>query len=245
MDKKIVLITGANKGIGFEVARQLGKSGKHILLGVRNKVKGEEARKVLQNEGISCDVLEVDVTNESSIQDAKKQVEAKYGVLDVLVNNAGVFPEFGKQLFEVEKLPSLVLTDTYTTNVFGPVMMIHHFLPLIKKSKAGRIVNVSSSAGSLTDQSNPESPYYGMNTLAYNSSKASLNMVTVQVAKQLADTNVKINSVCPGWVRTDMGTEAAPRSVSEGAGIIVKMANLPEEENTNGVFVDDSGSIPW
>ncbi|MEN9518205.1 MAG: hypothetical protein RLZZ381_793 [Cyanobacteriota bacterium] len=117
-------------------------------------------------------------------------------------------------------------------------------LPLLRKSDAGRIVNVSSSVGSLTEQSNPDSPYYAITTTGYNSSKAALNALTVQLAKQLTDTNIKVNSICPGWVQTDMGTDAAPRTVAEGVRIILNLATLPEDSST-GDFFNEDGVIPW
>jgi NAD(P)-dependent dehydrogenase (short-subunit alcohol dehydrogenase family) len=128
-----------------------------------------------------------------------------------LVNNAGIHPEYPQGIFSFEQMSLELITQIYQTNVFGPLMMIREFLPLLRQSAAGRIVNTSSSVGSLTQQSDPQSPYYPINTAGYNSSKTALNALTVQLAKQLTGTSIKVNSACPGWVQTDMGTDAAPR----------------------------------
>ena len=136
------------------------------------------------------------------------------------------------------------MKQIYQTNVFGAFLAIREFLPLLRKSTTGRIVNVSSSVDSLTDQSNPESPYYGINTVAYNTSKTALNALTVQLAKQLSNTTIKVNSICPGWVKTDLGSEAAPRTVDEGVRIIVQLATLGEDGASGGFFNED-GVIPW
>ncbi|OYQ32991.1 hypothetical protein CHU92_13800 [Flavobacterium cyanobacteriorum] len=242
---KVALITGANKGIGLEVARQLGQHGVKILIGARNTEKGEKASGSLRAIGVEAGFIHLDVTREESIIAAARQIREEYGKLDILVNNAGVFPEYFQGLFDVTVVPQEVLAATFQTNVFGAILTIKHLLPLLKKAPYANIVNVASTAGSITDQSDPASPFYSMRAIAYASSKAALNMVTVQVAKQLAGTDVKINSICPGWVRTDMGTEHAPRTVAQGASIIVKMASLAKEDTTNGAFVDDLGIIPW
>jgi NAD(P)-dependent dehydrogenase (short-subunit alcohol dehydrogenase family) len=240
----IALITGANKGIGLETARQLSKTGVHVLIGARNVAKGEAAVQTLQVEGLSAEVLELDVTQEQSVKAAAQRVMQRHGKLDILVNNAGIHPEFPQGIFSFEQLPLELLMQIYQTNVFGAFLAMREFLPLLRQSDAGRIVNVSSSVGSLTEQSNPNSPYYAITTTGYNSSKAALNALTVQLAKQLTDTNIKVNSICPGWVQTDMGTDAAPRTVAEGVRIILNLATLPEDGSTGGFFNED-GVIPW
>jgi NAD(P)-dependent dehydrogenase (short-subunit alcohol dehydrogenase family) len=241
---KIALITGANKGIGLETARQLAQQGIHVLIGARDAANGQTAAQTLQAEGYKADFIPLDVSNEASVKQAAQAVSDRYGKLDILVNNAGIHPEFAQGVFSLEQMSSELMLQIYQTNVFGPFMMMREFLPLLRKSEAGRIVNTSSSAGSLTDQSNPESPYYGVNTAGYNSSKTALNALTVQLAKQLAGTNIKVNSACPGWVQTDMGSAAAPRTVQEGARIIIKLATLPND-GSNGGFFDEAGSIGW
>jgi NAD(P)-dependent dehydrogenase (short-subunit alcohol dehydrogenase family) len=240
----IALITGANKGIGLETARQLAQQGIHVLIGARDAAKGEAAAQQLQAEGYKADFIALDVSNEASIKQAAQTVGDRYGNLDILVNNAGIHPEYGQGIFSFEQMSLDLMMQIYQTNVFGPFMMIQAFLPLLRQSAAGRIVNTSSSVGSLTEQSNPESPYYPVNTAGYNSSKTALNALTVQLAKQLTGTNIKVNSACPGWVQTDMGSDAAPRTVSEGARIIIKLATLPND-GPNGGFFNEDGAINW
>jgi NAD(P)-dependent dehydrogenase (short-subunit alcohol dehydrogenase family) len=240
----LALITGANKGIGLETARQLAAQGIHVLIGARDAAKGEAAAQTLQAEGYKADSIALDVSNEASIKQAAQTVTDRYGNLDILVNNAGIHPEYGQSIFSFEQMSLDLVMQIYQTNVFGPFMMIQAFLPLLRQSAAGRIVNTSSSVGSLTEQSNPESPYYPVNTAGYNSSKTALNALTVQLAKQLTGTNLKVNSACPGWVQTDMGSDAAPRTVSEGARIIIKLATLPNN-GPNGGFFNEDGAIDW
>jgi NAD(P)-dependent dehydrogenase (short-subunit alcohol dehydrogenase family) len=240
----IALITGANKGIGFEVARQLAQKGIHVLIGARNADKGKAAVQQLQSAGHTAEFRLLDVTQPQSVREAAQAVADKHGQLDILVNNAGINPEYPQGLFTIEALPFELLMQIYQTNVFGAFLTTQAFLPLLLQSPAGRIVNTSSSAGSLSEQSDPESLYSGINTLGYNTSKTALNALTVQVAKQLADTAVKINSACPGWVQTDMGTAAAPRTVAEGARIIIELATLPSD-GPNGGFFNENGVIPW
>jgi NAD(P)-dependent dehydrogenase (short-subunit alcohol dehydrogenase family) len=241
---KIALITGANKGIGLETARQLAQQGIHVLIGARDAAKGQAAAQNLQVVGYSADFIALDISNEASVKQAAQIVTDRYGKLDILVNNAGINPEYPQGIFTFEEMSLELLMQIYQTNFFGPFLTIREFLPLLRKSEAGRIVNTSSSAGSLTDQSNPESPYYAVNTAGYSSSKTSLNALTVQLAKQLAGTNIKVNSACPGWVQTDMGSAAAPRTVQEGAGIIIKLATLPNDGPSGGFF-DEAGAIGW
>ena len=241
---KIALITGANKGIGLETARQLAAKGIQVIIGARDAAKGEAAAKTLQAEGYKADFIPLEVSNEASVKQAAQTVTDRYSKLDILVNNAGINPEYPQGVFTFEQMSLDLMMQIYQTNVFGPFLMIREFLPLLRKSEAGRIVNTSSSGGSLTDQSNPESPYYWVNTAGYNSSKTSLNALTVQLAKQLAGTNIKVNSACPGWVQTDMGSAAAPRTVQQGAGIIIKLATL-NNDGPNGGFFDEAGAIGW
>lgn len=242
--KKIALITGANKGMGFETARQLAKQNIHVLIGARNLEKGTAAVKSLQDEKLSAEFLLLDVTEEKSVRDAALAVANQHEKLDILVNNAGINPEYARGIFSLEQLSLDLMRQIYQTNVFGAFLAIREFLPLLRKSSAGRIVNVSSSVGFLTDQSNPESPYYGINTTAYNTSKTALNALTVQVAKQLSDTAIKVNSVCPGWVKTDLGSDSAPRTIDEGIRIIIQLTTLAQDGASGGFFNED-GRIPW
>jgi NAD(P)-dependent dehydrogenase (short-subunit alcohol dehydrogenase family) len=239
---KIALITGANKGIGLETARQLAQTGIHVLIGARDAANGQTAAQILQAEGYKADFITLDVSNEASVKQAAQTVAERYGKLDILINNAGINPEYPQGIFTFEQMSLELLMQIYQTNVFGPFLIIREFLPLLRKSEAGRVVNTSSSGGSLAEQSNPESPYYFVNTAGYNSSTTALNALTVQLAKQLAGTNIKVNSACPGWVQTDMGSAAAPRTVQEGARVIIKLATLPND-GPNGGFFDEAGAF--
>ena len=241
---KIALVTGANNGMGFEVVRQLVKKGNKVILGARDEVKGQEAKSKLKQEGIEVDFVKLDIDDEASIKNAAQLVGDKYGKLDILINNAGINPEYPLGVFKIEELETSLVRSIFETNFFGPFIAIREFLPLLRKSEAGRIVNISSSLGSLNGQTNPENAYYGINTLAYATSKTALNALTVQVAKQIENTNIKINSVCLGWVKTDMGSEYAPKTIEEGVTITIKMATI-DENGSNGGYFNEEGEITW
>lgn len=240
---RIALITGANKGIGLETARQLGGKNTTILLGARDEAKGNEAATKLRDEGLDVHFIKIDVSNADSIAAAAKEVESRFGRLDILINNAGLNVDFANGATPTT-VSSADLRSTFETNFFGAISTIQAFLPLLRKSQAGRIVNVSSTLGSLTTLSDPAAPYYSINLLAYNSSKTALNAATVAIAKELKDTPIKVNSACPGWVKTDMGGDAAPRTVDQGATIIVDLATLGPDGPTGGFF-DENGPIAW
>ena len=242
--KKVALITGANKGIGFEVARQLAQKDIHVLIGARNPERGNAAVKLLQDEELSAEFLLLDVADEESVRNAAQALTEWYGKLDILINNAGINPEYPQGITTFEQLPLDLLGKIYETNLFGAFLVIREFLPLLRKSSEGRIINASSTVGSITDQSNPESMYYPIKTIGYASSKAALNALTVQLAKELSDTPIKVNSSCPGWVKTDLGSDAAPRTVAEGARIIIELATLADDGPTGGFF-NEAGRIPW
>ncbi|HET9772552.1 MAG TPA: SDR family oxidoreductase [Acidimicrobiia bacterium] len=244
---RIALITGANRGLGLEIARLLGQAGVTPVIGARDPGKGREAAGVLRNEGLGADWVALDVDSASSVKLAAKEVEARYGRLDILVNNAGILPEAtGGAAPEAVDLD--MFTRTFGTNVFGAVSVIQEFLPLLRASDSGRIVNVSSTMGSLSNQSDPASPWYEVVVPAYIASKAALNAVTVTLAKLLRGTPIKVNSICPGWVQTDLGgpdnRAAAPLTTEEAAPIAAQMALLPEDGPT-GRFVDRNGAVAW
>ncbi|KAF3887273.1 MULTISPECIES: SDR family oxidoreductase [Nostocales] len=240
-DKKIALVTGANKGLGFEISRQLAKTGLTVLIGARDENKGAESAEKLQAEGLDVQSIQINVTDISSVATAAKNIEERFGKLDVLVNNAGVLHDGG---VNPSNLDVKVFKDTFETNVFGAFAVLQAMLPLIRKSHAGRIVNISSTLGSLTDTLDPNSHYFQYRGLAYQSSKTALNAITVQFAKELADTPIKVNSACPGWVQTDMGSANAPGTVEEGADTPVWLATLPEDGPTGGFF-NSRKPLPW
>ena len=237
-DINVALITGANKGIGFETARQLGKLGYKVIVGARDAQLGASAVEQLIKEDITAEFLLLDVTNIDIIKNAVHNIDEKYQRLDVLINNAGTFLEKG---IAPSQLDIHTLKKTFDVNFFGVFETTIAFLPLIKKSKSGRIVNVSSGQGSLTNGSVAEAPRL---QLAYNCSKAALNMLTIQLSKELADTPIKINSAAPGYTITDMNEGKGKRTVQESSKIIVELATL-DENGTTGGFFDDSGKVQW
>ncbi len=239
--QKIALISGANKGLGFETARQLAQQNIFVLMGARDPRKGEAAAQTLKAAGLSVEFLPLDVNQEASILEAKQQVETRFGRLDILINNAGIMPELGMPVAEV---PPGMVRQTYETNVFGPVAMIHHFLPLLKAAPEARVVNVSSGLGSLQQNTDPDYEYYPFKLLAYNSSKAALNAATIIFAHELKDTQVKINSADPGYCATDLNGKTGPRSPQQGVQVFVRLATLPEDGPTGGFF-DEKGQVPW
>lgn len=203
-----------------------------MLLGAREQAHGREAEAKLRDEGLDVVFIQLDTTNSESIDRAAQEVEQKYGKLDVLINNAGIFLDWGIPAAET---PINILRQTFDTNFFGVWETIQAFLPLIHKSEAGRIVNVSSTAASLAFVNNPNSPYDANRVPAYQASKTALNAITSQFARELRDTSIKVNSVCPGWVNSGApGTESAPRTVQQGAKILVEMAILPNDGPTGG-----------
>ena len=240
--KKVALVTGANKGIGFEISRQLGKHGFTVVLAARDEKKVAEAAARLQGEGLDVHGVVLDVTNPSSAEAAARSLEERFGRLDVLVNNAGVGYEFATGT-KPSQLTMETLRATYDTNFFGAFAVTQHMLPLLRKSAPARIINQSSTLGSLGTLSDPESPFYGVNLLAYNSSKTALNGLTLAFAKELAGDRVSVNSVCPGWVKTDLGSDAAPRTIEQGAAIAVKLATMADPPT--GKYLDDRGEIRW
>jgi NAD(P)-dependent dehydrogenase (short-subunit alcohol dehydrogenase family) len=241
--KKIALITGANKGIGFEIARQLGLQGITILAGVRDHARGEAAVAKLCAEDIDATPIPLDVTNQTTINAAAASIEQTYGKLDILVNNAGISTR------EESTPPSaLALEDvrqTFATNVFGAFAVTKAMLPLLRRSEAGRIVNLSSEMGSLSINSDPTSFAAAMPpTLAYNASKTTLNALTVFFAKELRTTPMKVNSVSPGYVSTDLNGHSGFLTPEQGAKVAVAFATLPADGPTGGFF-GENGAIAW
>lgn len=237
----VALITGANKGIGYETARRLGQEGITVLLGARDSERGSDAANRLRSEGLDVLFIELDVCKEADRQRVVEYIDRKFGHLDILVNNAGVSYEFPVHTGE----PKLeILRRTFEVNFFAVVALTEALLPLLEKSESGRIVNVSSILGSLTIQSDPTSDTYDVKAFGYNASKTALNAYTVNLAWQLRNSRIKVNSAHPGWVKTDMGSDAAPLSVEEGAETSVWLALLGEDGPTGGFFFKQE-RLPW
>jgi NAD(P)-dependent dehydrogenase (short-subunit alcohol dehydrogenase family) len=238
---RIALVTGANKGLGFEISRQLGKLGITILLGSRDKKRGQAAVEKLKSEGIDAHLLIIDVTHDPSTLRAADFIAQEYGHLDILVNNAGIMEN---PTLKASTTPHDILRDVFDTNFFGAVSVTQAMLPLLRKSDAGRIVNMSSSLGSLTLQADPAGPFAEMKVFDYDASKAALNSLTIHLAHELRDTPIKVNSACPGWVKTDMGGPEAPGTIESGADTPVWLATLPADGPTGGFF-NSRKPVPW
>jgi NAD(P)-dependent dehydrogenase (short-subunit alcohol dehydrogenase family) len=242
--KKVALITGSNKGIGFETAKQLGELGITVVVAARDQNKANETAQKLKDEGIDAHPVVLDVTRSSDFAKVYEFIDTTFGKLDILVNNAGV-SEADYWLGNTSTTVSQeTLRRVFNTNFFSLISLTQVLLPLIQKSAAGRIVNVSSIMGSLTLHSDPNAPIYASKLVAYNSSKAALNIFTIHLAAALADTPIKVNAAHPGWVKTELGTEHAPMEIPEGAKTSVRLATLPDDGPTGGYFFMDQ-TLPW
>jgi NAD(P)-dependent dehydrogenase (short-subunit alcohol dehydrogenase family) len=237
---KTVLITGANKGIGFETARQLAASGYFVFLGSRDKMKGAEAVKKLNDSGIAnAAFIELDVTNIDSIQKAKQAVESKTASLDVLINNAGIS---GEQPQNISSVKMEDFRKVFDTNFFGAIQTTQQFIPLLMKSNEPKVINVSSRLGSLTAHSNTQNPNFKIYD-AYSCSKTALNAFTVLLANELRDDKFKINSITPGYTATDLNNFQGTQTVEQAAKIIVKYVTL--ENAPTGKFLSEASEIDW
>ncbi len=236
----IALISGANKGIGFEIARGLGAKKIKVLVGARDEARGQAAAEKLKAEGVDARFVKLDVTDQRSIQRAAEGIGKEFGRLDILVNNAGI-GDFGAKPSGADLAK---VREVYDTNVFGPMAVIQGMLPLLRKSKHGRIVNVSSGLGSITLASQPDSPVSQFALLGYNTSKTALNSLTVQFANELKDTPIKVNAICPGYCATDLNGNSGPRSAAQGAVAAIEYATIGEDGPTGGYFNED-GPMPW
>jgi len=237
---KSVLITGANKSIGYEAARRLGALGYHVWLGSRDAARGEAAAKTLRAGGADVRVIELEVTDDAQVRAAAERVGKTDGKLDVLINNAGIAGEIA--------LPSAQSVDSvktvYETNVYGPIRVTQAFLPLLKAAGEANIVMVSSGLGSLTKHSDPADPVSARNILGYDTSKTALNSITVAFAKELRDSGIKVNAADPGYTKTDFNNHQGHRTVEQAAEVIVRLATLGADGPTGGFF-DDAGVMPW
>lgn len=233
----IALITGANKGIGYQTARLLIERNVTVVVGARDDERGRKAAAELGARSV-----QLDVTSAESVAGAAGWIEKEYGHLDILVNNAGI------ALRQDDPAPSGTPADamraTYETNVFGVVTVTNAMLPLLRRARAGRIVNLSSGLGSLAAATDPGSPFLEYNNLAYNSSKAALNMVTVVYSKELAGTSIKVNAADPGYCATDLNDHSGFRTAEQGAAIAVRLALL-DGDGPTGAYLSDEGPVPW
>jgi NAD(P)-dependent dehydrogenase (short-subunit alcohol dehydrogenase family) len=241
--QQVALITGANKGIGREIARQLGRRGMRVLLGARDAERGEAAAQALRAEGLDARFIHLDVTRRETVEEAARRIEAEPGRLDVLINNAAI-----AGLVEGRSAPSALPLDairaTYETNVFGPILVTQLMLPLLRRAPAARIVNMSSGLGSLTLMSDPASQYAHFSGPGYSATKSALNAVTVAFAHELRPTRIKVNAADPGYTATDLNGHTGTRSVEQAAKVAIQLATLDDGGPTGGFF-DETGPVPW
>jgi len=228
-ESRVALVTGANRGLGLEIGRQLAGQGLTVILAGRDPAKMEAAASTVPG-AVPC---RLDVCDSARIPVAVAEVLERFGRIDVLVNNAGILIDGPEGIGEV---PPEIVSRTLATNVLGPLALAQAVLPVMRRRDYGRIVNMSSTLGGFHDIGDPESPYAVVDSPAYRLSKGALNLVTALLARELAGTNVLVNSACPGWVRTDMGSEHAPLSVEEGADTPVWLATLPDGGPSGGFF---------
>jgi len=240
---KVALVTGANKGIGFETARQLGRQGVTVVVAARDREKAAQAAAKLKAEGIEAVPLKLDVTTSADIQAAAEFIGKKYGRLDILINNAGINSE-DIASNDAPTVSQETLRKTFDTNFFAVVELTQAMLPLLEKSPAGRVVNLSSILGSLTLHADPKSPIAGSKALAYDASKTALNAFTIHLADALKNTRIKVNSAHPGWVKTDMGGDGAPMELVDGAKTSVELALLGED-GPSGAYLHMGKPLPW
>jgi NAD(P)-dependent dehydrogenase (short-subunit alcohol dehydrogenase family) len=241
MTNKTVLITGANKSIGFETARQLGAAGYRVWLGSRDLARGEAAAAVLIAEDLDVRAIAIDVTDEASVRTAAAWVETEDGKLDVLINNAGIA---GREMTTPSQQSVDDIRTVYETNVFAPVRVTQAFLPLLRKAGTANVVMVSSGLGSKGWLSDPQNEFYGVNYLGYNSSKSALNAISLSFAKELAASGIKVNAADPGFTATDFNGHSGYRTVEQAAKGIVFLATLGEDGPTGGFFFDGE-TVPW
>jgi len=241
---KVAFITGANRGIGFETAKGLGELGITVVIGSRDLKKGQQAASELVAKGIQAEAIAYNADSATSASAAYDYLNTRYGKLDILVNNAGILVEPLVGGNNSSSVTTDVLKKTFQTNLFAVIELTQTLLPLIKKSPAGRIVNLSSILASLTLHSMPNSPIDPAKAFAYNASKTALNAYTVHLAHELKDTSIKVNSAHPGWVKTELGGEHAPMEVAESGKTSVQLATL-DANGANGGFFHVGEALPW
>lgn len=251
--RNVALVTGANRGIGYATAQQLGDRGMTVLVGARDADRGRAAAEKLRAGGVDAHHIPLDVTDEQSVGRAAGWITDRYGRLDVLVNNAGIIVVDGSALPSETTLATI--RRVYETNVFAVVTVTNAMLPLLRNAPAARIVNVSSEVGSISAMTDPASPLWPLTSVPYPSSKAALNMVTAMYAKELAGTPIRVNAANPGYCATDFNRHSGHRSAEQGAEVVVHLATLPVAVGPNGLLWGDRsmavtpdggyGPIPW
>ena len=244
---KIALVTGATRGIGFETVKQLAENGVHVLLAGRNRERAVEAALTLQAQGLPVEAIVLDVTDPATIAAAAQEIEQRHGRLDILVNNAGIIADDATKGVSGQSLDTW--RKTFDTNLFGVIETTQALLPLLRKSDAGRIVNVSSLLGSLSEHQNPESFIYAFKGVpSYNVSKSAVNAWTIHLAHELKDSGIKVNTLHPGYVQTEMNKSGDEQrgelSVPEGARTSVRLALIDDDGPTGGFFYFDQ-ALPW
>ena len=244
--RKLAFVTGGNRGIGLATAIGLGNAGVDVIIGARDQAKGEAAIKQMKQLKIDAQLVIFDINRDADHQKVFDFIQSTRGHLDILINNAGVFldSETTHGTHHTSTLELDLIKKTFETNFFQVISLTQTLLPLLRKSAAGRIVNLSSILGSLTLHTDPTSSIYGSKAFAYNASKTALNAFTIHLAHELKDTTIKVNSAHPGWVKTEMGGPEAPLEVTEGATTSIKLALLPNTGPSGGFFHGDS-VLPW
>jgi NAD(P)-dependent dehydrogenase (short-subunit alcohol dehydrogenase family) len=239
--QRIALVSGANRGIGFEISRQIAKQGVTVVMGVRNLHKGSSACGRLAKNGLDVDCLVLDVNDPESIRDTLEHISKHFGRLDILVNNAGIMIDREATVMTIDLDR---VRETMQTNFYGPMLLCQCVIPLMRKHGYGRIVNISSTLGSFREIADLDPTDAGMQSPAYRMSKNALNSLTALVAREVRGENILINSACPGWVQTDMGGQRAPLTPEQGADTPVWLATLPDDGPSGGFFRERK-LIPW
>jgi len=244
LQQRIALITGGNRGIGFETAKKLAEQGIKVVIGVRDQHKGEQAVTALKALGAEADYVIYDTSLPDAAQTVANTLESRYGKLDILINNAGILKEDLIGQNNSLTVDQDTLKTTFEANFFAVITLTQALLPLLQRSPAGRIVNLTSILGSQTLHSTPNSPIEVAKGLAYNASKSALNMFTIHLAHALKDTSIKVNSAHPGWVKTELGGPHAPMEISDSWKTSVRLATLDEQGPNGGYFHEDQ-TLPW
>jgi NAD(P)-dependent dehydrogenase (short-subunit alcohol dehydrogenase family) len=240
-DKRVALVSGANRGLGLAISQGLAEHGITVILGVRDSKKGAQACSRLKRRGLDVHLEVLDVANQRSIQTAVKHIQTRFGRLDILVNNAGIMIDGEESVLDVSWH---IIHKTLQTNVMGPLRLCKSCIPLMKAGGYGRVVNLASSLGSLTEMADPDSTAAMVRTPAYRLSKTALNCMTILIAQEVRDDNILVNSACPGWVRTALGGDEAPLTPQQGADTPIWLAMLPDGGPTGGFFRERE-PVPW